>query len=173
MDDCIGFSTTKAWVSRIIRWFTGAAVSHAWLLYYDVDFGQTMVLEATLEGVRIIPYEAFKRHNLIVRVFTPRHSLKPGLIKAGDTLGEHYDFTGLLGMLWVLFGRWLRRKWRNPWIETHAMFCSEFVAQVLQWAAYPDTEHWIPAEMTPEDLYEFFCRREAQEATLNVPRSQV
>lgn len=170
MNDRIGFSTTKNWLSRIIRWFTQASVSHAWLLYFDVDFGQDMVLESTLEGVRIIPYEVFKKNNLIVKVAIPSQDLKIGLVKAGETLGSNYDFTGLFGMLWVMFGRWLRKKWRNPMERPHSMFCSEFVAQVLKWSGYPGTDFWDPSDMTPKDLYEFILAREADEATLNAGR---
>jgi hypothetical protein len=164
MNDRVGFSTTKAWLSRLIRWFTDASVSHAWILYFDLDFGREMVLEATLEGVRIIPYEVFQQHNTIIKVCIPSHSLKQGFAKVGETLGAAYDFGGLFGMLWVLFGRWCKKKLKNPWNRTQAMFCSEFVAQVLRWSYYPGTEYWTPAEMSPQDLYAFFLRQEAKEA---------
>ena len=160
MNDRIGFSTTKAWLSRLIRWFTGALVSHAWILYYDLDFACEMVLEATLEGVRIIPFEVFKQHNTIVKVFIPSDSLKQGFAKVGATLGSTYDFTGLLGMLWVLLGRWFKKKLKNPWNSPRALFCSEFVAQVMRWSYYPGTEYWTPENMTPADLYIFLLKRE-------------
>jgi len=160
MNDRIGFSTTKKWLSRLIRWFTKAPVSHSWILYFDVDFAQEMVLEATLEGVRIIPYEVFKQHNIIVKTFIPEIPLKQGFAKVGEKLGTLYDFAGLLGMLWVLLGRWFKRKFRNPWDNPQALFCSEFVAQVLRWSYYPGTEYWVPENMTPADLYQFLCRRE-------------
>jgi len=162
MNDRIGFSTTKKWLSRIIRWFTKAPVSHAWILYYDLDFAQEMVLEATLEGVRIVPYEVFKQHNSVVRVFIPSHSLKQGFAKVGETLGSTYDFGGLFGMLWVLLGRWCRQKLKNPWNKAQAMFCSEFVAQVLRWSYYPGTEYWVPENMTPADLYTFLLREDSR-----------
>ena len=159
MNDRILFSTTTNLISRIIRWFTDSPVSHCSLLYFDVDFGQEMVLESTLEGVRIIPYEVFKQHNNIVRVFIPETPLKQGFAKVGEKLGTFYDFAGLLGMLWVLLGRWFKRKFKNPWDNPQALFCSEFVAQVLRWSYYPGTEYWVPENMTPADLYRFLCRR--------------
>ena len=166
MNDRIGFSTTTNWLSRLIRWFTQASVSHAWLLYFDVDFGgREMVLEATLEGVRIIPFEIFKKKNIIVKITTPSHDLKRGLALAGDTLGSGYDFTGLFGMLWVTLGRWFKKKWKNPWERPHSMFCSEFVAQVLKWSSYPGTDFWDVGAMAPQDLYEFFMRQEIAAAT--------
>ena len=141
MNDRVGFSTGKSLLSRIIRWLTQSSVSHAWLLYFDVDFGCDMVLESTLEGVRIIPYDVFKKNNIIVKVAIPSCNLKQGLAKAGSILGEHYDFTGLFGMLWVLFGRWFKKKWQNPLDNAHSLFCSEFVARVLWWSSYPGTEY--------------------------------
>ena len=169
MNDRVGFSTGKGLISRIIRWFTKSTVSHAWLLYLDVDFGQDMVLEATLEGVRIMPFEVFKKHNTIIKIAVPSKDLKSGLLQAGGVLGGSYDFTGLFGMLWVLFGHWLKRKWKNPWNNSQAMFCSEFVARVLMWSNYPGVEYWEPSEMTPQDLYEFLVVRESKEAALNAP----
>jgi hypothetical protein len=167
MNDRILFSTTTKLLSRIIRWFTQAPVSHCSFLYFDVDFGREMVLEATLEGVRIIPLEVFQKHNIVVKTFIPRHDLKPGLAKAGSILGAAYDFTGLLGMLWVLLGRWFKKKWQNPLDNVHSLFCSEFVARVLWWSSYPGTEYWEPRNMTPADLYGFFQAQEAKEARLN------
>lgn len=160
MSDRIGFSTGAGLLSRIIRWFSRSSVSHAWLLYYDVDFNRDMVLESTLEGVRIIPFEVFQKHNKIIKVFTPDFSLKVGLAKAGEILGEQYDFTGLLGMVWVMLGRWLRKKWHNPLDSTKGLFCSEFVANVLRWSGAPSTEFWDPSTMTPENLLEYLLARQ-------------
>jgi hypothetical protein len=67
-------------------------------------------------------------------------------------------------MLWMLLSRWLKKKLKNPWNNPHALFCSEFVAQVLRWSYYPGTEYWTPAEMTPRDLYIFILQQEAKEA---------
>ena len=159
MNDRIGFSTGTRMLSRIIRWFSRSSVSHAWLLYWDVDFNRDMVLESTLEGVRIIPFDVFQKHNKIIKVFTPSFSLKVGWAKVGEHLGECYDFTGLLGMIFVILGRWFKRRWRNPWNSTKGLFCSEFVASVLQWSQAPNTEYWDPSIMTPEDLYEYMLAR--------------
>ena len=164
MNTRIGFSTTKAWVSRLIRFFTGAAVSHAWLLYFDVEFGREMVLEATLEGVRIVPLDVFQKQNVVVKIALPRKDLAAGLLKAGELLGERYDFFGLFGMLWVLIGHWLKRKWHNPWNTSQAMFCSEFVAQVLKWSDYPGTDYWDVSAISPEDLYTCIIKDETHAA---------
>lgn len=156
--DRIGFSTGTGILSRIIRWFTGSGVSHSWIVYFDVDFGRDMVLESTLEGVRIIPLEVFQKHNKIIKIFTPKFELKVGFSKVGERLGEQYDFTGLLGMAWVMLGRWLKKKWKNPLVTASAMWCSEMVAWVLQWSGAPGTEFWDPHAMNPQDLYEYMLK---------------
>ena len=62
----IGFSTTDALLSRLIRRLTRSKVSHAWLVYHDVDFDREMVMEAVGAGFRIVPLDKFARHNRIV-----------------------------------------------------------------------------------------------------------
>lgn len=150
----IGFSTTNAPLSRLIRWLTKSAVSHTWLVYYDEDFGQDMVLEATLTGVRLVPYDVFKRHNKLVTEVRPvTVPLQAGLAEVGRWLGAHYDFGGLLGMAVVLLGRSLKRRWRNPLRSSRAMFCSELVAVALKASKYPGTDSWVPSQVDPDTLY--------------------
>lgn len=163
MTDRIGFSTGNGLLSRIIRWFTDSSVSHAWVLYYDLDFDREMVLESTLEGVRIIPFDVFEKHNKIIKVVTPKHDLKAGFAKVGASLSEQYDFTGLVGMIIVMLGRWLKKKWKNPWVTASAMWCSEMVAWVCKWSSYPGTELMDPHTTSPQDLYEFFLKESSQQ----------
>lgn len=158
MSTRVGFSTSKKLISRLIRWFSDSVVSHAWLLYFDVDFGKDMVLESTLEGVRIIPFEAFKKHNIVKDewLFQPRVDLALGFQKAGEELGSKYDFRGLFGMALVVVGRWLKKRWKNPWQNPRSMFCSEFVASILKWSHCPGTDYWDVSTITPDDLLDFF-----------------
>lgn len=153
----VGFSThTKSILSRIIRWFTGSKASHAWLLVDDPFFGMEMVMEATETGFRFIPYDNFKAEgNDIVAVLEPAYPLDEGVRQAARWLGESYDFAGLFGSIFVMMGRWLRRKWRNPFDKAHSMFCSEAVVQVLQAAKYPGAEKFDPSATTPQDLLDF------------------
>lgn len=165
MSDRIGFSTSNALLSRVIRAFTGSAVSHTFLVYYDVDFQEELVLEATLQGLRLVPYTQFKQHSRIIKEVTPQHDLTKGFRHAGSMLGRWYDFAGVFGMLWVLLGRYLRRKWRNPWGSPSAFFCSEFIARVLIWSDYPGCGYWDPETITPDDLLEFFMKEEIHRET--------
>jgi hypothetical protein len=137
-------------------------VSHTFLIYFDVDFQRDMVMEATDGGFRIVPFDRYTKHADYLRVFKPRLPIDTGLMAAVDWLGERYDYTGVFGMAWVMFGRWLKRKWHNPWHGANALFCSEAVTKVLQAASYPGVERLEPETTTPEDLLEFFRTDEAR-----------
>lgn len=156
----IGFSTTTHLLSRVIRWFTDAAVSHAWVLYYDEDFDCDCVLEFTEGGCRITTYASFQKKNKIVKVWTPQCSIRTGFTKMREWLDAGYDYLGLFGMIWVQLGRWLHRKWKNPWASSKKAFCSEGVARVLLYANYPGLEYLDPERTTPADLLEFARREE-------------
>jgi hypothetical protein len=153
----IGFSTTNALLSRIIRRFTKSRVSHAFLVYWDVDFARDMVMEAMGRGFRIVPLDKFRRHNDVVGVFTPRHPIERGLRCAVDWLGTDYDARGLIGMALVVVARWftLRRR-RNPFGTSRALFCSEAVARACVWSDYPGFT-LDPEATTPQDLFDFFA----------------
>jgi hypothetical protein len=149
----IGFSTvTSNLVSRIIRWFSRSKASHAWLLVSDETFGLELVMEASEMGFRLVPFESFKKKNTIVALFDPVVPLESGVKEAATWLGESYDFLGLFGALFVILGRWLKRKWKNPFHSSKSMFCSEAVVRVLQSVAYPGTEGMNPDSVTPQDL---------------------
>jgi hypothetical protein len=153
----VGFSTTRALVSRLIRRLTGSRVSHAFLVYDDVDFERTMVMEAVGSGFRIVPLDRFERHNTVVRIFTPRHPIDVGLRSAVDWLGEGYDTGGLLGMalLLVLRSLKLRIKRRNLLASSRTLFCSEAVARACRASGYPGFR-LDPETTTPQDLLAFF-----------------
>lgn len=155
----VGFSTPKAFnpVSWLVRKFTGAACSHAWFLYYDKDWGFDVVLEAHELGFRLLPYEHFKRQNNIIALFIPKMDIDVGLARvAKEFLGRAYDFGGLLGMSVVLLGRFLKRKWRNPFQSSKAAFCSEACVLALLYSDFPQAEHLLPHETSPQDLMNFF-----------------
>ena len=151
----IGFSTNKTnWISRIIRWFTKGEASHCFLIYYDDEFERDMVMEATEGGFKITPFSKYQTE--VVAVFMPKQSIEIGVKKAVDWLEESYDYTGLFGMIWVCFGKWLKRKWNNPLHSANTMFCSEAVVKVLQLSNYPRADQFDASSTSPEDLLEFF-----------------
>lgn len=165
----VGFSThQKSIVSKIIRWFTKSKASHTWVLFEDTFFGMEMVMESTDTGFRVVPFANFKAEgNDIVALVDPVAPLDEGVKAAAAWLGESYDFGGLFGSAFVLLGRWLRRKWANPWASAHAMFCSEAVVRVLQAAKYPGSSAFDPEATSPQDLLDFFAKEGQAPAALS------
>jgi len=157
----IGFSTPRKFnpASAVVRWFTQSKASHAFFIYFDHDWHLDMVLEAHEVGFRLIPYERFQQRNRIVAVYTPMLDINVGTARVvKEFLGRAYDFGGLFGMSIVMLGRWLRRKWRNPWDSSKAAFCSEACVLALKYSDYPKAEHLTPHEMGPQDLMDFLDR---------------
>jgi hypothetical protein len=162
----IGFSTARNNpASFLIREISGSKASHAWLLLRVEPFGHEFVFEASEWGVRLMPWGTFRRQNRIVAVFEPQVPLDPVMPKAGELLGAYYDFKGLVGMAFVIFGRWLKRKWRNPFNTAKAMWCSELVAHVLKWAAHPGVESLMPTRTSPQDLLDLLRALNAKDIT--------
>ena len=168
----IGFSTNKrSWISKIIRWFTSSPVSHVFLVYYDPEWSMDMVMESEggLGGsVRIVRFNPDNQD--IVAVARPAYSVEAGMTRMVYQLGELYDYRGLFGMAWVLIGRWLIRRWNNPWHRSKALFCSELVSQVLLDSKYPG---WscAPSMTSPDDLYDFFMAEKQVAQTAITARS--
>lgn len=154
----VGFSTPKHFnpVSWLVRKFTGSRASHAFFVYTDNDFDMEMVMEAHELGFRLTPFEHFKKHNQLVKLVTPKHSIDTGLKAVAQRyLGTMYDYEGLLGMAWVMVGRWLKRKWKNPFRGSKYVYCSESV--ILAMKESPGYEKLgLDADNDPERLLKYF-----------------
>lgn len=148
----VGFSTSNAWYSRVIRWATGAKCSHAFLI--SSALGVVVGIEEGTFGYSIRTLENMRASgSTIVEELEAPVSLDDAVAKSFAWLGSRYDYTGLLGMAWVQVCRFFRHKTvRNPLASSHAMFCSESVARVLQMAGYPGAQHLDPSSTDPETL---------------------
>lgn len=155
-----GWCTSSWWVSRVIRFFCRAKVSHAFLILESTELGD-LILEAGWDGWRIsTPANLTSGTTRIVAtvdcppdMVIPVHAAVVASIK---DLGERYDYEGLFGMAWVSVGRWLGKKWKNPLRSSKAMFCSDaVVAEILQPAKWPGADKLDPQSVSPEELAEF------------------
>ena len=151
-------STSDWWVSRVIRQFTRAKVSHAFLLL-DGDHAHPllgpMVLEAEWCGFKLSTLGILTRGSTRVVQKIPILGLDAAVATAAKWLDERYNYAGLFGMAWVSVGRWLGKKWHNPIRNSHSMFCSEAIVFVLQAAKYPHAETLDPQSVSPQDLADF------------------
>jgi len=151
----IGFSTATGIISWVIRLFTGSKFSHTWLLIDESYFGTPFVMEAESSGFQLVPYAVFAQGCTLIEVIDPVVPIDTAVKGAGQWLGEAYDYAGVFGTLWVLLGRWLKRKWHNPLHSSKTLFCSAANVLVLQAAGYPGATTLDPDDTTPKDLYEF------------------
>jgi hypothetical protein len=153
----IGFSKPRRWnlLSWGIRAVTGSRTSHAWVELHDPLFNLKMVLEAHVSGLRLVPRSLFAATNHVVAYARPEVDLAQGVAAQGRWLGAAYDGKGLLGMSWVILGRWLGKKWKNPVHGSRSLFCSEAVVRMLQAAGYEPARALCPDDTSPEDLLEF------------------
>jgi hypothetical protein len=161
MNVLFGFSSSQWWVSRLIKRFTRAEVSHAFLYLRATEFGD-LVMEAGWDGWRMSTPEALcsGTTRIVELVPCPENMRAPVLaavVASRSALGERYDYEGLLGMAWVEIAKnWLRKKVKNPFRSARSMFCSDAVVSlILQPAKWPNAELLDAQSISPEDLREF------------------
>jgi len=154
----VGFSTPKSFnpVSWLVRKFTGSRASHAFFVYHDADWDMDVVLEAHELGIRLLPLAHFERTNRVVKLVTPKYPIDAGLaMVARSYLGSTYDFLGLVGMAVVMVGRFLKRKWSNPFRGSKSVYCSESV--ILAMLASPGYEKLdLDPDSSPEDTLAYY-----------------
>lgn len=150
----VGFSTTTGPLSRLIRWATGAKVSHCFIVYRCGVFDGEMVLEASGAGFRVLAWKKFDRANKLIAVYRvrrPEDALRSGLVRLGPRLGDAYDTLSLFGfLLRSVFS--LRRV---PFNSRKKLVCSEAVALYLQ---HVGVDVGRASVVTPRDLFELAQR---------------
>jgi hypothetical protein len=143
------FSTSNGLVSRVIRWFSRAEVSHALITFYDETLDKVFVMEAGGRGFLLTPWAKWRQnHTLTCRYslcISTRHQ-EESIRKLAEFLGSQYDYISLLGFV---FRRWVRRM-RNPLDSPKRLVCSEAVAMFLRDAGLEPFNE--PATWTPGDL---------------------
>ena len=155
----VGFSTSSWWVSRVIRFFTKAPVSHTYIVFEDPisPFGEE-VYEAAWCGFRMSTRAKLTSGTTrIVReylVALPRPESALGICRYW--LECPYDYLGLVGEAWVQIGRLFGRRWSNPGAGPHHMFCSEAAAYLLQYCKVPWAAALSPRSTSPADLMAAF-----------------
>lgn len=152
----IGFNTSNALISRIIRFFTRQEVSHAFIVYDDEEFGGKFVLEANWDGYHVKPYEEAVKGSTKIILVEPRYNVTELLKVCSQWLGKPYDYPGLVGNVPVMISRWFKKKAKNPTQNPKAMFCSEAIAVALQKIGYPGADELDASTTTPQDLLDFF-----------------
>lgn len=156
----IGFSTVNnSPISWLVRKITGSKCSHAFFVYYDEDLETDIVMEASDVGFRNIPLSRFMQANNVVAILAPKSPIDVGFKYVALTyLGTAFDYTGLLGNGPILLGRWLKRKWHNPWNSPKSVFCSESGVIALQKSNVAGANTLVAADTNPQDLLDFMMK---------------
>ena len=151
----VGFNTTEGWIARVIRWFTRSPRSHAFLHFGDEH--TDTIFEASPQGFRMAPlWDRGDAGELTEIDVTKYVDVQKAYSLCAQWWNTPYDYRGLLGEAWVMFGKWVfGMKWENPIATPHAMFCSEACMYVLQdtWlGAWPYWLHNDPRSVDPGEL---------------------
>lgn len=158
----VGFSTHRnSLLSWLIRKLTRSEASHAWILLDETYFGTQMVLESVgIGGFRLVTYDLFKKQkNRVIALVDPGVDLEPGVHEAAQWLGTSYDHLGFFGAGIAVLGRWIYRRWHNPFRSASSQFCSEAVVRILQTSHCPGADSLDPETTTPQDLLDFLALR--------------
>jgi hypothetical protein len=143
------FTAENGVISRVIRWFTRARVSHALITFYDVTLKRVFVMEANGRGFMLTPWTKWRQSNTLYARY--ELTLEKGvqneaLYAVGGHLGAQYDYVGIISFA-------LRRvcsRFANPWASSSKMFCSEAVALFLKEAGidpFNEPEDWTPGDL--------------------------
>lgn len=150
----IGFSTSSAWYSRLIRWATKAKCSHTFLVIDTA--GVPLVFEEGVFGYSVRTLSNMRASgSTIVEMYEPKWPIDAAVRGSFQWLGQRYDYAGLFGMTFVEIARFFRHKRRNFLASKHAMFCSEEVTRVLQASGFPGSKQMTASTTDPEMLRRF------------------
>ena len=165
----VGFSTSSGLVSRLVRWVTRSKASHSWICL-EV-YGLSVIVHASLGGVRMLPRDRFEHGNTIVGEYRVKPDVSEGVNHTLSFLGEKYDYLGLFGFLKVeLWKRWFHKKVRNPWASAKSLVCSELIVHLAHAGKIPEWEGFDPESVTPAELMAE-CERRLSFEKINGPNS--
>ena len=147
------YTKSPMFLSKIIMYLTRGKASHAMLEFTLPTFNDKWILEATVEGVRLVPSTCALAKKTVVGKFDCMFDSEPGLRAIEKYIGAFYDFEGIvfLGFALMLW-RWFKKKVRVPHRSTNNQICSELVVHFLQASPGPDFSSYDPMSTSPNDL---------------------
>ena len=160
------------WLSRIIRWGSGSAYSHAGVALWWGP--RLMVVQAVGKGVEAVPLSvAVDRYSGQVDWLQPPPEVRARLRRelllsnALDEVGKPYSRGGLLRLARMVWQRRLRR-YRDPKKGAPAYFCSQLVSRCYRVAEADLVPGRADAHTSPADLAA--CGQLALQGVLHRPR---
>ena len=145
------FSTSDGIASWFIRKMGRSKASHCAI--GAEMYGVPVIVEDTVGGVRVYPRKRWIGGKRIIGEYRFVPNMEDGLRHAIGHVGDEYDYVGLLGYFWVLMGRWLNKKWRNPLAKASAAVCSEFILELDPRREFiPEWKQLVASSTMPQDL---------------------
>jgi len=156
MEALIAFSTSDKLYAKILRKLMNSPIHHTFL-FVNLDRLNWMALEIDDRGIRFVPVSKIQGYAKHLKVYECTSTdLVEGLVFMRNYIGKKYDYLGLISGAFRLFLRkYFNYVSSNNEHNPNKMFCSEFVASVIQYSEVEDSDHWIPSNMSPKDLYDF------------------
>ena len=94
----VAVSASKGFIGWAIRKLTGSKVNHAFILYQSAQWGGWWAAQIDAKGVRLLPAHKAMEHCNYLEVYESLYiALEPAVAKMRDTVGERYDYPGILG----------------------------------------------------------------------------
>ena len=152
----IGFSCSNSLISKLIRKVTKGETSHCFIMFNmeGSNYDPALIFESGSKGPTFVEFSEFIKSDRIVAMFDSKVDLMEGIEAYSQYLGKDYDFSGLIGGLFVMLGRAFGKVWRNP-LNTNKLTCIELTLGILTKAKYPGIEEFSKRCETPQDLLDF------------------
>lgn len=177
----IALSASNAWYGKELRkvMYEGQddavpeaeRVNHAFIVYESSDWGDWRAVDVQEKGVQpTIEVRHIARVDYVECYRSPEDSdLWEGLRACKNDLYKRYDWLGLLfGYVRLKLLSWFGLRLTKPHHASNRLFCSEYVARVLQRSGARDTNDWIPANVSPKDLQDYL-RKYGEKVALPTP----
>ena len=152
MASIVLFHNQKNIFSKIIELFQDSPISHCGI-GLTIN-GLPYVLHAAFLGVAFAPRDHLLQTHTIVAEFAIVPNVDAELMQAAEKyIGDSYDTFGLIGFLFVLLGRKIKRTIKNPFASKNALVCSELIVDADIDHLIPEFTGLVPEDTMPIDIY--------------------
>jgi len=152
----IGFCSKDTLLGKIVRYLTSSPINHVFLVYESAEWGGEWVAQANEYGVHKIPIARALKDAEYVEQYECLTGLSSGMKAMAKYVGCKYDWKGVVwGIFCLAVLKFLGIKILKRHHSFSRMFCSEFVAGILQKAQVPETGSWETSLISPSDLRMF------------------
>jgi len=168
-EGAIGFSSSKSFISKAIKWFTKSKWSHCFIIWRITgpDDEDILLVEAGEFTVQIVPFSKYIKGDYEFEIYDVSPLIDSSKKKEADKkliskIETYYGWLQLIGFGIVI----LLRKWfgwkskKNIWGK--GKICSEIVAEYLIDCGID--KHSLCSDkdinlISPEDIYQFLIKR--------------